>query len=61
MGELMTIKEVKEYLRISSNTTIYKLIALKSFPKLKIGKDYKIPKNLLDKWIENNIGNEILL
>ena len=58
---MLTLEDIKNHLGISSNTTIYKLIAIKSFPKIKIGKKYLIPKNKYLKWIENNLGNDIII
>lgn len=40
-------------------TKVNQLIKSGQLPLMKIGKDYITTFNLLEKWIENNIGEEI--
>lgn len=58
--ELMTTKEVMEYLKIKK-TSLYKLAKQPGFPQLKIGKAYLFDKSEIDKWLKENMGNHILL
>ncbi len=55
--EVMTVDQMKEYLQIS-RPTAYELIHQKKFPTFRIGNAVRIPKKILDQWIEEqtNIG-----
>jgi len=54
--EILTVKEVAEYLKISLPTA-YQIVNQVDFPKIKIGNRYKIPKDGLEKWIKDQGGN----
>lgn len=43
MERLLTIKDIQEHLQIGRNR-VYQLIKIDSFPKIKIGNTYRIPK-----------------
>ena len=50
----------QKHLKIGRNKT-YQLIQLSSFPKIKIGNTYRIPKEKYLKWISDNIRKTIFL
>lgn len=50
----------RQHLKIGRNKT-YQLIQLSSFPKIKIGNTYRIPKEKYLKWISDNIRKTIFL
>ena len=54
MGELLTTKELCDYFKCNQKT-VYKLYNDPTFPTLKIGRDYRTDKNLLEKWIEKKV------
>lgn len=58
---MLTTSEVMENLRISSPTTMNKLLELNDFPKIRIGKKYLIPENEYKKWLKQNMGTEVPL
>lgn len=65
MERLLTIKDIQEHLQIGRNR-VYQLIKIDSFPKIKIGNTYRIPKQKYLKqkyleWIQNNIGKTVFL
>lgn len=52
----LTVKELAEYLRIGISNA-YRLIKEPGFPSVRILNDrYIIPKDLLDQWIEERVG-----
>ncbi len=52
--EIMTIKEVTEYLKMNYRT-VYRLAEKGEIPAFKLGKNWRVRKDLLDKWIEEQI------
>ena len=60
MERLLTIKDIQEHLQIWRNR-VYQLIKIDSFPKIKIGNTYRIPKQKYLEWIQNNIGKTVFL
>lgn len=52
MNEILTIKELKEILKISRSKA-YELVKMKDFPIIKIGKSIRINKDELFKWLQN--------
>ena len=52
-GEIMTIKEVARYLKMTEKT-IYSLAQRGKIPAVKIGGAWRFKKSLIDKWIEKN-------
>ena len=51
--ENLTVKEVQDMLRISQ-VTAYNLIHSGSFPVIKIGRSYRIPKEPFSLWLRGN-------
>lgn len=60
MGRLLTRKDVALKLDLSL-PTVDRLIAREDFPKIRLGRSVKIPEGLLERWIEENIGEVIEL
>lgn len=60
LDEMLTVKDICDHLKIKERT-VYKMCAISSFPAIKIGKAYRIPKKEYEKWIKNYIGKPILI
>jgi len=54
----LTVKELQNIIGCSSNKA-YKIIKIKGFPKIRIGKNYYIDKDLLEKWLRENLYTAI--
>ena len=50
-SDIITIKEVAEYLRIKEKT-VYDLVAKGKIPGFKVGGAWRFDKTDIDKWIE---------
>lgn len=48
--EFMTIKELQDALGVSRNTA-YDLIHRGTVPSIRVGRAYRIPKELFDAWV----------
>ena len=59
MTDIMTIKDVADYLKINEKT-IYKLAKEKKIPAFKIGGNWRFKKKAIDEWIERNMYEESL-
>lgn len=57
---LYTAKDIQELFQMGRSKT-YELMRIKSFPKIKIGKQYYIPKTALEKWIESSVYKSIII
>lgn len=55
MSDLLTIKELQDYLKISRSKA-YELVNEPEFPTLRIGKNIRIPKDQLEEWILEKIN-----
>ncbi len=53
-------KDIKNHLNIG-NDKMQKLLHMPGFPVLKIGKRYYIPEQEYFRWIEKNMGNDIII
>lgn len=60
MKEMMTVKDVSEFLGIGINQT-YCLVRRDDFPKLRINRQYIIPSDKLKNWIDENLNKPITL
>ncbi len=49
--ELMTVKEVAEFLRVS-NMTVFREIKAKKMPAFRIGRQYRIRKTDLERYLQ---------
>jgi len=54
--ELMTIKDVADFLKVKP-VTIYKLVHERKLPGVKISKAWRFKKDMLEKWIDNALRN----
>lgn len=54
------VKEAAAILGIGMNN-MYRLLESEDFPKVKIGRQYKIIRSLLPDWLEKNKGLKLLI
>ncbi|MBI1368227.1 MAG: helix-turn-helix domain-containing protein [Planctomycetes bacterium] len=54
-GEIMTMDELAEYLKISKST-LYKLAVENKLPGTKIGKRWRFHKDAIDEWVKRGSG-----
>jgi excisionase family DNA binding protein len=59
-GEVMTIKDVAHYLRISE-AKVYELARAGAIPALRIGKSWRFQKDLLKQWVRKSAEANITL
>ncbi len=50
-GEILTIKQVAEYLKVTDRT-IYRLAAAKKIPAFKVGGTWRFQRQEIDQWIK---------
>jgi len=50
-GEILTIKQVADYLKVTERT-IYRLAAAKKIPAFKVGGTWRFSRADLDQWIQ---------
>ncbi len=55
-NEIMTVKEVSEYLKLAEKTT-YRLAAKKELPGFKVGGSWRFDKKDIDNWIASQKNN----
>jgi excisionase family DNA binding protein len=55
LSEILTIPEVAKYLRMSPSK-VYYLVAQGAIPHLKIGRNVRIRRRDLDKWLVQHVG-----
>lgn len=55
-GEILTIKEVADYLKVTERT-IYRLAAAKRIPAFKVGGMWRFRKADIDSWIAAQFQN----
>ena len=60
MERLLTVKETQDILRIGRNS-MYKLLAQRGFPKLRIGNKYMVIESKLDQYILEHNKSQIIL
>lgn len=53
--DIMTIREVAEYLKIAEKTA-YRLAAEGELPRFKVGGSWRFQRNEIDKWIKDKQG-----
>lgn len=59
-NQILTPKEISKILKISMDKT-YELIQSPGFPKLKIGRQYRIPEEEFNKWIKRYSYNQYII
>jgi excisionase family DNA binding protein len=52
-GEIMTIEELAEYLKVSKST-LYKLVQNGGLPAQKIGKQWRFSKSAVEDWFRQH-------
>ena len=52
--EILTLEEVAEYLRLKPQT-IYKWAQEKKIPAVKLGKEWRFRRSILDRWLDEQI------
>ncbi len=56
--EILTLEEVAQYLRLKPQT-IYKWAQEKRIPAVKLGKEWRFRKSILDRWLDEQLlGDE---
>jgi len=55
-GEILTIKEVAEYLKVTERT-IYRLAGAKKIPAFKVGGTWRFSRADIDEWIRRQSGD----
>ena len=55
-GEILTIREVADYLKVTERT-IYRLAGAKKIPAFKVGGTWRFRKTDIDGWIAAQSGN----
>ena len=58
MQKMLTPKDIQSMFGLSKRKT-YQLVEAKGFPKIKIGKQYYIPEDDLERWVQKNVGQEV--
>lgn len=53
MTDVMTVREVAEYLKVKDRT-IYRLVANREIPGFKVGGSWRFRKTEIDQWTESN-------
>jgi len=53
MTQLMTLREVADYLRVTEKT-IYRLLRRGKIPATKVGNQWRFDKTLVDEWLQRN-------
>lgn len=56
-GDIMTMDELAEYLRISKST-LYKLATEDKLPGQKIGKRWRFHKDAVDEWVKRGLESK---
>ena len=55
--EIMTIEEVAHYLRLKPQT-IYKWAQERRIPAVKLGKEWRFRRSILDRWLDEQLLGE---
>ncbi|MGE5419127.1 MAG: helix-turn-helix domain-containing protein [Chloroflexota bacterium] len=55
--KIMTLEEVAEYLRLTPQT-IYSWAQEKKIPAVKLGKEWRFKKSLIDKWFDDHLDEK---
>jgi len=53
-NEILTIDEVAQYLRLTPQT-IYKWAQEKRIPAVKLGKEWRFRRSVIDKWFDDQV------
>jgi len=55
--EILTLEEVAQYLRLKPQT-IYKWAQEKKIPAVKLGKEWRFRRSILDRWLDEQIDKD---
>jgi len=55
--EILTLEEVAQYLRLKPQT-IYKWVQERRIPAVKLGKEWRFRKSILDRWLNEQMLSE---
>lgn len=55
--KIMTLEEVAEYLRLTPQT-IYTWAQEKKIPAVKLGKEWRFKRSLIDKWFNEHLDDK---
>lgn len=56
-NDILTLEEVASYLRLTPQT-IYKWAQEKRIPGVKLGKEWRFRKSIIDRWLDDQILHE---
>lgn len=56
-GEILTLKEVADYLKVTERT-IYRLAGAKKIPAFKVGGTWRFSRADIDEWIRRQSGDQ---
>jgi excisionase family DNA binding protein len=56
---LYTVEDIQKIFGIG-RTTAYQMVSAEGFPTIRINRKIYIPKNRLEKWLEQNCGKTII-
>lgn len=57
---LFTVKDIKEIFGCGINQA-YQIVHSGGFPKIQIGNKFYIPKDKFEKWLDKNVGKNIVI
>jgi excisionase family DNA binding protein len=55
--EILTLEEVAQYLRLKPQT-IYKWAQEKRIPAVKLGKEWRFRRSILDRWLDDQMDKD---
>ncbi len=58
MSEIMTLPELAKYLR-TSRDTIYRKAQKGMIPAVKLGKEWRFPKDVIDEWLRKEARSKL--
>jgi len=56
-GDVLTIEELADYLKIPKST-LYKLVREGKVPSQKVGRHWRFRKEAIDRWLENTRSDD---
>lgn len=56
-GEILTIREVADYLKVTERT-IYRLAGAKKIPAFKVGGTWRFSRQEIDQWIKRQTNDD---
>ena len=57
-NEIMTVREVAEYLRLAE-ATIYKLAQAGEIPAVRVGRAWRFKRELIDEWLRHHSTHSV--